>query len=65
MTLQELLENIPAATKVKRVPSVAKLTQEAVPVVMDLMDEDTSVTVYSNGYVLYQRGQWATAMSSS
>ena len=60
MTLQELLKNIPAAEKVKRVPSVAKLAKEAIPVVMDAMDADTSVTVYSNGYVLYQKDQWAT-----
>lgn len=60
MTLQELLKNIPAAEKVKRVPSVAKLAKEAVPFVIDTMDADTSVTVYSNGYVLYQKDQWAT-----
>lgn len=52
MTLQELLKNIPAAKKVKRVPSVVKLAKEGVPYVMDTIDADTSVTVYDNGYVV-------------
>lgn len=60
MTLQELLVSIPKAAKVERVPSVAQLAREARPVVTDTMDEETSVTVYSNGFVLYQRGQWVT-----
>ena len=60
MTLQELLVSIPKAAKVERVPSVAQLAKEASPVVTDTLDADTSVTVYSNGYVLYQRGQWVT-----
>ncbi|MCI6767636.1 sigma-70 family RNA polymerase sigma factor [Porcincola intestinalis] len=60
MTLQELLENIPAAEKGKRVPSVVKLAKESVPFVTDTIDADTSVTVYSNGYVLYQKNQWVT-----
>lgn len=60
MTLQELLKNIPAAKKVKRVPSVVKLAKEGVPYVMDTIDADTSVTVYDNGYVLYQKDQWVT-----
>ena len=60
MTLQELLVSIPEAAKVERVPSVAQLAKEARPVVMDTLDTDTSVTVYNNGFVLYQRGQWVT-----
>ena len=60
MTLQELLVRIPQAEKVERVPSIAQLAREATPVVMDTLDEDTSVAVYSNGFVLYQRGQWVT-----
>lgn len=60
MTLQELFVSIPEAEKVKRVPSVARLTKEAAPVVSDVMDEDNAITVFNNGFVLYQKDQWAT-----
>lgn len=60
MTLQELFACTPQAKKVNRVPSVAKLVTEATPVVSDVMDESNIITVYDNGYVLYQKDQWTT-----
>ena len=60
MTLQEVLTQIPEAAWRKRVPSVVKLTEEGIPVLMDVMDEETSATIYSNGYVVYQCGGRAT-----
>ena len=60
MTLQEVLNQIPKAAKVKRVPSVVKLAQEGIQVLADQLDEDTSVVIYSNGYVVYQCENRAT-----
>ena len=60
MTLQELLEMVPEAEKVKRVPSVARLVSEARPVVCDAMDDNNAITIYDNGFVLYQKDKWAT-----
>ncbi len=60
MTLQEVLNQIPMAAKVKRVPSVVKLAEEGIPVLADQLDEDTSVVIYSNGYVVYQCENRAT-----
>lgn len=60
MTLQELLNQIPEAAWCKRVPSVVRLAEEGIPVLTDTMDGDTSATVYSNGYVVYQSGERAT-----
>lgn len=60
MTLQEVFNQIPAAAWSKRVPSVIKLAEEGTPVLTDAMDKDTSVTIYSNGYVVYQCGDRAT-----
>lgn len=60
MTLQEVLNQIPEAAWCKRVPSVIKLAEEGIPVLTDRMDENTDVTVYSNGYVVYQSGSRAT-----
>lgn len=60
MTLQEVLNQIPEAAKVKRVPSVVKLAAEGIPVLADQLDADTSVVIYSNGYVVYQSEDRAT-----
>ena len=60
MTLQEVFNAIPAAGYSRRVPSVSKLTEEGVPVIRDEMDEDNSATIYSNGYVVYESGKYAT-----
>ena len=60
MTLQELFACTPQAEKVKRVPSVTKLIREATPIVSDVMDESNMITVYDNGYVMYQKDQWTT-----
>ena len=60
MTLQEVLNQIPEATKVKRVPSVVKLAEEGIPALADQLDEDTSVVIYTNGYVVYQCGNRTT-----
>ena len=60
MTLQEVLNQIPEAAKVKRVPSVVKLAEEGVPALADQLDEDTSVVIYTNGYVVYQCGNRTT-----
>lgn len=60
MTLKELLEMVPEAEKVKRVPSVARLASEARPIVCDTMDDNNVITIYDNGFVLYQKDQRAT-----
>ena len=60
MTLQEVLNQVPAAAWSKRVPSVIKLAEEGLPVLTEQMDEETSAVIYSNGYVLYQSGERAT-----
>ena len=60
MTLQEVLNQIPEAAKVKRVPSVVKLAEEGIPALADQLDEDTSVVIYTNGYVVYQCGNRTT-----
>ena len=60
MTLQEVFNAIPAAVHSRRVPSVSKLTEDGIPVIRDELDEDTSATIYSNGYVIYESGEYAT-----
>ncbi len=60
MTLQDVLREIPAARYTKRVPSVIKLAEEGIPVLWDELDDDTSATIYSNGFVLFQSGDHAT-----
>lgn len=60
MTLQELLNLIPEAKHTQRVPSYVKLSEEAVPVFQDIMDDETSATIYSNGFVLFWKGSHAT-----
>lgn len=60
MTLQEVFNAIPAASHSKRVPSVSKLTEESIPVIRDELDEDTIATIFSNGYVIYESGEYAT-----
>ena len=60
MTLQEVFNAIPAAHYSKRVPSVSKLTEENIPVIWDELDEDARATIYNNGYVVYESGEFAT-----
>ena len=60
MTLQEVLNQIPEEAKVKRVPSVVKLAEEGIPALADQLGEDTSVVIYTNGYVVYQCGNRTT-----
>lgn len=60
MTLQELLNLIPEAKITPRVPSYVMLSEEAVPVMRDVMDEETSATIYNNGYVVFWQGSHAT-----
>ena len=60
MTLQEVLNQIPEVAKVKRVPSVVKLAEEGIPALADQLDENTSVVIYTNGYVVYQCGNRTT-----
>ena len=60
MTLQEVLNQIPEVAKVKRVPSVVKLAEEGIPALADQLDKDTSVVIYTNGYVVYQCGNRTT-----
>ena len=55
MTLQEVLNQIPEEAKVKRVPSVVKLAEEGIPALADQLGEDTSVVIYTNGYVVYRK----------
>ena len=60
MTLQEVMNQIPAAARRLRVPSVLQLAEEGIPVLEDTMDENTNAKIYSNGYVVYQSGSRAT-----
>lgn len=60
MTLQEVLNRIPEATRSKRVPSVVALAEKAVPVLADALEEATCATIYSNGYVVFQKDEHAT-----
>lgn len=60
MTLREVLNQIPAAPWRQRVPSVLRIAQEGIPVLSDQLNEENSVTIYSNGYVVYQAGDRAT-----
>ncbi len=60
MTLQEVLNQIPEAKWSKRVPSVVALAEKATPMISDALDEETSATIYSNGYVVFQKGNHAT-----
>ncbi len=60
MTLKEVMEMIPAANPKMRVPNVMRLTEEASPILCDDLDEETSATIFDNGYVLYQSGANAT-----
>lgn len=60
MTLQEVFNAIPAARYSKRVPSVSKLMEEHIPVIRDELDEDARATIYDNGYVVYESGEFAT-----
>ncbi len=60
MTLQEVFNAIPATQYSKRVPSVSKLVEENTPVIRDELDEDASATIYNNGYVVYESGEFAT-----
>ena len=60
MTLQEVLDQIPEAAKVKRVPSAVKLAEEGSPVLADQLDTDTSMVIYNNGFVFFLYGNRMT-----
>ncbi|MDD3186290.1 MAG: sigma factor-like helix-turn-helix DNA-binding protein [Anaerostipes sp.] len=55
MTLKELRTMVGSVDKEMRVPSVRKLTESRVPVVVkEKLDQKAELTVFANGYVLYR-----------
>ena len=60
MTLQEAMNRIPEAKRTKRVPSAAAVREEGVPVLWDALDEESSATVYSTGYVVFCKDRHTT-----
>lgn len=61
MKLSDLKKIVPVAEACEKVPTIFSLIESASTVVArDLIDADTDVTVYSNGFVLYRAGDHAT-----
>ena len=61
MTLKELRTLVGVAEKEDRVPSVKRLRESGVPVVVkEKLDEKTEISVYENGYAVYQIGNRVT-----
>ena len=57
MKFSELKRIVPVAEEREKVPTLAGVLASGASIVAkDLIDEETDVTVFSNGYVLYQRG---------
>lgn len=53
LTLKELKKIVKAADTEKRIPTVKKLLEKEV-VVKEVINADTDITVFENGYVLYR-----------
>ena len=61
MKLSELKRIVPAAEARDKVPTLAGVLASGASIVAkDLIDEESDVTVFSNGYVIYRAGNHAT-----
>lgn len=61
MTLRELMNKVEDVSRVERVPSVIGLIDSGSPVVSsEKMGAEIEVTVFRNGFVIYQNGNRAT-----
>lgn len=61
MKFSELKKIVPVAEVREKVPTFASVVASGAKIVAkDLIDEETDVTVYSNGYVLYKAGNRGT-----
>lgn len=59
LTLKELKKIVKAADVEKRIPSVKSLKEHKV-VVKEMINADTTISVYDHGYVLYTAGNQST-----
>ena len=59
LTLKELKKNVKVADMEKRIPSVKSLKEHKV-VVKEMINADTTISVYDHGYVLYTAGNQST-----
>ena len=59
LTLKELKKIVKVADVEKRIPSVKSLKEHKV-VVKEMIDADTTISVYDHGYVLYTAGNQST-----
>ena len=59
LTLKELKKIVKVADMEKRIPSVKSLKEHKV-VVKEMINADTTISVYDNGYVLYTAGNQST-----
>ena len=59
LTLKELKKIVKVADMEKRIPSVKSLKEHKV-VVKDMINADTTISVYDHGYVLYTAGNQST-----
>ena len=59
LTLKELKKIVKVADMEKRIPSVKSLKEHKV-VVKEMINEDTTISVYDHGYVLYTAGNQST-----
>ena len=59
LTLKELKKIVKVADVEKRIPSVKSLKEHKV-VVKEMINEDTTISVYDHGYVLYTAGNQST-----
>ena len=61
MTLQELMDKVETAPWRERVPSEVMIRESGSPVVAtEQMGSEIKITVYQNGYVVYQSGETTT-----
>ena len=59
LTLKELMKIVKVADMEKRIPSVKSLKEHKV-VVKEMINADTTISVYDHGYVLYTAGNQST-----
>lgn len=59
LTLKELKKSVKVADMEKRIPSVKSLKEHKV-VVKEMINADTTISVYDHGYVLYTAGNQST-----
>ena len=59
LTLKELKKTVKVADMEKRIPSVKSLKEHKV-VVKEMINADTTISVYDHGYVLYTAGNQST-----